>query len=227
MNKKAVVLLSGGMDSAVCSAIAKAEGYDLYCLTILYGQTHSFEIEKAKQLVTKLGALRHLILHVPLSEFGGSALTGSEEIPKLRDLSEISNNIPPTYVPARNTVFLALALSWAEAISARDIFIGVNALDYSGYPDCRPDFIHAFENLANLATKTGVEGGVFRIHTPLIKMSKSEIVKKGLELGVDFALTSSCYDPTPDGIPCLRCDACLLRQKGFQDAGVPDPILEK
>lgn len=227
MNKKAVVLLSGGMDSAVCSAIAKAEGYDLYCLTIFYGQTHSFEIEKAKQLVTKLGALKHLILHVPLNEFGGSALTGSEEIPKLRDLSEINNNIPPTYVPARNTVFLALALSWAEAISARDIFIGVNALDYSGYPDCRPDFIRAFENLAKFATKVGVEGGEFRIHTPLVKMSKSEIVKKGLELGVDFALTSSCYDPTLDGIPCLRCDACLLRQKGFQEAGVSDPILEK
>lgn len=215
------------MDSAVCTAIANAEGYDVYCLTIVYGQTHLFEVERAKQLVMKLGAVKHLTLNVPLNEFGGSALTGSEEIPKLRDLSEISNNIPPTYVPARNTVFLALALSWAEALGARDIFIGVNALDYSGYPDCRPDFIHAFENLARFGTKAGVGGDEFQIHTPLIKMSKSEIVKKGLELGVDFALTSSCYDPTPDGIPCLRCDACLLRQKGFQEAGVPDPILEK
>lgn len=227
MDKKAVVLLSGGMDSAVCSAIAKNEGYDLYCLTILYGQTHSFEVERSKQLIMKLGVLRHLILQVPLNEFGDSALTGSEEIPKRRNLSEISSNIPPTYVPARNTVFLSMALSWAEALGARDIFIGVNALDYSGYPDCRPEFIKAFENLTRLSTKSGIEGGIFRIHAPLIKMSKSEIVKKGLELGVDFALTSSCYDPTPEGIPCLQCDACLLRQKGFQEAGVPDPILEK
>lgn len=226
--KPAVVLLSGGADSATVLAIAKAQGYAAYALSFRYGQRHVLEIERAGEIARALGAVRHAVVEIDLRQFGGSALTAASEIPKDRTLAEIGRWIPPTYVPARNTIFLAFALAWAETLKADDIFIGANALDYSGYPDCRPEFIAAFERLANLATKAGVEETrKFAIHAPLIALTKAEIIRKGLELGVDYAMTSSCYDPDPAGRPCGRCDSCRLRAKGFAEAGVEDPLLAK
>jgi 7-cyano-7-deazaguanine synthase len=220
---RAVVLLSGGLDSATAAAIARSEGFDLYALTIEYGQRHLVEIEAARGVARALGVARHVELRVDLSAFGGSALTDRIEVPKDRDLA--GTDIPATYVPARNTVFLSLAMAWAEAVSARDVYIGVNALDYSGYPDCRPEFIEAFERLAALATKAGVEGAGLRVRAPLIRMAKAEIIRRGLELQVDYSLTRSCYDPDRSGRPCGHCDSCLLRAKGFAEAGVKDPAL--
>jgi 7-cyano-7-deazaguanine synthase len=219
--RRAVVLLSGGLDSCTAAAIAKAEGFELYALTIAYGQRHAVEIEAARKVAAALGVARHAELRIDLSAFGGSSLTGPGPVPKDRAVDE--TGIPSTYVPARNTVFLSLALSWAEALGASDIVIGVNAVDYSGYPDCRPEFIAAFEHTAGLATKAGVEGARFAIHAPLISLSKAEIITRGLALGVDYGLTSSCYDPGPAGEPCGRCDSCALRARGFAEAGVPDP----
>jgi 7-cyano-7-deazaguanine synthase len=219
----AVVLLSGGLDSYTAAAIAKAEGFQLYALTVRYGQRHVREIEAARDVASALGVERHIELDVDLSAFGGSALTGDVPVPKDRAIS--STDIPPTYVPARNTVFLALALGWAEVLGAGDIFIGVNALDYSGYPDCRPEYIAAFERLASLATATGVQGASFRIHAPLQMLSKADIIRKGQTLGLDYGLTHSCYDPPPDGRPCGHCDSCQLRAAGFAEAGVPDPLV--
>jgi 7-cyano-7-deazaguanine synthase len=220
---RAIVLLSGGLDSATAAAIAGSEGFDLFALTIAYGQRHGVEIEAARAVARSLGVARHLELQVDLSAFGGSALTDRVAVPKDRDLT--AGGIPSTYVPARNTVFLSLAMAWAEAAGARDIYIGVNALDYSGYPDCRPEFIDAFERLAAVATKAGVEGETLRIHAPLIRMTKAEIIRRGIELHVDYALTHSCYDPDAAGTPCGRCDSCGLRAKGFAEAGVKDPAL--
>jgi 7-cyano-7-deazaguanine synthase len=219
---KAVVLLSGGLDSATAAAIARADGYELYALTIRYGQVHAREVEGARAVARALGVARHIEVDVDLSKFGGSALTGSGAIPKDRDLG--AADIPATYVPARNTVFLALALGWAEVIGAAAIVIGVNAIDYSGYPDCRPEYLEAFEKLASLATRAGVTGHSLRIVAPLVRMSKAEIIRRGLALGVDYSLTHSCYDPMPDGRPCGRCDSCRLRAMGFRDAGVADPL---
>lgn len=220
---RAVVLLSGGLDSYTAAAMAKAEGFSLFALTIKYGQRHAPEIEAARAVACALGVHRHLELPIDLRAIGGSALTSDTAVPRDRDLT--STDIPATYVPARNTVFLSLALAWAEVLDARDLVIGVNALDYSGYPDCRPEFISAFESLAALATRAGVEGARFRVHAPLITLSKAEIIRRGLELGLDYGLTHSCYDPTPDGRPCSRCDSCVLRAKGFAEAGATDPLL--
>ena len=219
----AVVLLSGGLDSYTAAAIARADGYRLFALTIRYGQRHAREIEAARRVAVALGVERHIELDVDLSAFGGSSLTSDAPVPKDRPLDR--DDIPSTYVPARNTVFLALALAWAETLSAQDIFIGVNALDYSGYPDCRPEFIAAFERLASLATAKGVGGGAFRVHAPLLAMNKADIIRKGLELGLDYGLTHSCYDPDPAGRPCRHCDSCVLRAAGFAQAGVADPLL--
>ena len=219
----AVVLLSGGLDSYTTAAIAKAEGFELYALTVRYGQRHAREVEAARNVASALGVERHIELDVDLSAFGGSALTGDIPVPKDRAIS--SKDIPPTYVPARNTVFLALALGWAEVLGAGDIFIGVNALDYSGYPDCRPEYIAAFERLASLATARGVQGGSFRIHAPLQMLSKADIIRKGQAMGLDYGLTHSCYDPAPDGRPCGHCDSCQLRAAGFAEAGVADPLV--
>jgi len=220
-----VILLSGGVDSSTTLAIARAEGFEPYALTLAYGQRHAGEIEAARRVARELGVARHVVTDIDLRAFGGSALTADIAVPKDRSAAEIGEGIPVTYVPARNTIFLSFALAWAETLDARDIFIGVNALDYSGYPDCRPAFIEAFERMANLATKAGVEGGEgFRIHTPLIALSKAEIIERGLALGVDYAWTTSCYDPSPDGAACGHCDACMLRLKGFAEAGVADPI---
>ena len=223
-----MVLLSGGLDSYTAAAIAKSDGFDLYALTVHYGQRHGREIEAARAVARALGVARHLELAVDLRAIGGSSLTSDAsvtEIPRDRDPdAALGEGIPSTYVPARNTVFLSLALGWAEALDARDIVIGVNALDYSGYPDCRPEFVRAFEALANVATRAGVEGARFHIHTPLIAMSKADIVRRGLGLGLDYGLTHSCYDPTPEGLACGRCDSCVLRAKGFHDAGVADPL---
>lgn len=223
MRPKAVVLLSGGMDSATTAAIARREGFDVHALSFRYGQRHAVELEAAGRVAAALGLTRHLVLDVDLRAFGGSALTGALEVPKDTPLEEIGGEIPVTYVPARNTIFLAFALGWAEVLSAGDIFLGANALDYSGYPDCRPEYIAAFERMANLGTRAGIEGRSIRIHTPLITLSKREIVLKGMELGVDYALTSTCYDPSPQGVACGRCDACRLRLKGFREAGMSDP----
>ena len=220
--RKAVVLLSGGLDSATAAAIALADGCELYALTIGYGQRHAVELEAARTVAAALGVARHVELRIDLSAFGGSSLTGSGPVPKDRDVD--AGGIPSTYVPARNTVFLSLALAWAEALGAFDIYIGVNAVDYSGYPDCRPEFIAAFERTAGLATKAGVEGARFTIHTPLISLTKAEIISRGLSLGVDYGLTSSCYDPGPAGRPCGRCDSCVLRARGFAEAGARDPL---
>lgn len=217
------MLLSGGMDSATSAAIARADGYDVHALSIRYGQRHAVELEAARRVAAQLGISRHLVVDLDLRAFGGSALTAEVEVPKDTPLERIGAGIPPTYVPARNTIFLALALGWAEALGARDIYIGANALDYSGYPDCRPEFIAAFERMANLGTRAGVEGDGFQIHTPLISLTKREIVLRGLALGVDFGLTSTCYDPAPDGAACGRCEACILRRKGFAEAGAEDP----
>lgn len=222
---KAVVLLSGGLDSATTLALARRDGYAIYALTIRYGQRHAAEIDAARQIAQALGAAQHVIVDLDLRQFGGSALTDADiAVPKDRALDDMARGIPVTYVPARNTIFLSLALAWAEALGASDVFIGVNALDYSGYPDCRPEYVAAFQHLANLATKAGVEDGQrLTIHTPLIALSKREIIEQGLALGVDYRLTTSCYDPTPAGEACGRCDACRLRQKGFAEAGVRDP----
>ncbi|MEX0611561.1 MAG: 7-cyano-7-deazaguanine synthase QueC [Pirellulales bacterium] len=223
--RPAVVLLSGGLDSATTAAIACAEGFRLFALSIDYGQRHRFELDAARRVAESLGAARHVVASVGLDEFGGSALTDDIAVPLDRDDEQIAHGIPITYVPARNTVFLALALGYAEVVGAADLFIGVNAIDYSGYPDCRPEFIAAFEKLAKLATKAGVEGTInFRIHTPLIHMTKAEIIRRGTELGVDYRLTHSCYAPDESGIACGRCDACRLRLKGFAEAGITDPI---
>jgi 7-cyano-7-deazaguanine synthase len=224
MASKAVVLLSGGLDSYTAAAIARSEQYDLYALTVAYGQRHAAELQAARAIAKALGVVEHREISLDLASFGGSALVGDGAVPKDRSLDERS--IPVTYVPARNTIFLALALAWSEVIGARHIFIGVNALDYSGYPDCRPEFIRAFEELATLATRAGVEGERFTIHTPLVALSKADIIRAGLELSLDYSLTHSCYDPGPDGRPCGRCDSCRLRAKGFAEAGVPDPLRE-
>ena len=221
MTKRAVVLLSGGLDSYTAAAIARRDGFDLHALTIAYGQRHLVEIEAARNVARSLAVTRHIELKVDLSAFGGSSLTSAEPVPKDRAID--STDIPSTYVPARNTVFLSLALAWAETLGAADLVIGVNALDYSGYPDCRPEFIRAFEHMAAVATKAGVEGARWCIHTPLIAMSKAEIIRCGLSLGLDYGLTHSCYDPAPDGAPCRRCDSCVLRARGFEEAGAADP----
>lgn len=247
---RAVVLLSGGLDSYTAAAMIKAEGYELLALSVLYGQRHAREIESARAVARALGVAHHLELPLDLRGIGGSSLLladdirgrdpgldisgdpgldirgrgpGLENIPRDRDLD--APGIPSTYVPARNTIFLALALGWAEVVGAYDLVIGVNALDYSGYPDCRPEFIRAFEQLASVATRAGVEGATFRIRTPLIAMSKADIIRRGLALGLDYGITHSCYDPAPNGSPCGRCDSCTLRAKGFREAGVPDPVL--
>lgn len=219
--KDAIVLLSGGLDSYTAAAIARAEGFRLNALTVRYGQTHAREVEAARAVARSLGVQRHIELDLDLRAIAASALTGATTVPKDRPLDE---QIPATYVPARNTIFLSLALAWAETLGAHDIVIGVNALDYSGYPDCRPEYIEAFERLADLATKAGVEGARFRIRTPLISLSKAEIIRRGLELGLDYGLTHSCYDPLPDGRPCRHCDSCVLRAKGFAEAGAKDPL---
>jgi 7-cyano-7-deazaguanine synthase len=221
--KRAVVLLSGGIDSTTTLAIAIAKGYEAYALSFDYGQRHRTEMEAARRLADSLGAKEHRVAKIDLRVFGGSALTDDIDVPKQRSETEIAHGIPITYVPARNTIFLAYALAWAEVIGAADIFLGVNAIDYSGYPDCRPKFIEAFETLANLGTKAGVEGRRFQIHTPLIKFSKADIIRKAVELGVDLSLTHSCYDPSPEGLGCGECDSCLLRLKAFREAGLKDP----
>jgi len=219
----AVVLLSGGLDSYTAAAIAKSDGFVLNALTIDYGQRHVREVEAARAVARALGVARHQELHVDLRGIGGSSLTSDVDVPRDRDLS--ATDIPSTYVPARNTIFLSLALGWAEVLAARDLVIGVNALDYSGYPDCRPEFIEAFEALAGVATRAGVEGARFRVHTPLIRLTKAEIIRRGAALGLDYGLTHSCYDPLPSGTPCGRCDSCVLRARGFLEAGVIDPLL--
>ena len=233
MAKPAVVLLSGGLDSATALAIAQDQGFQIYALTFDYGQRHAVEIEAAKTIATRMNVARHVILPIDLRVFGGSALTADIAVPKDRSAADMAGAIPITYVPARNTIFLSFALAWAEVLSARDIFVGVNALDYSGYPDCRPEYVAAFQAMANLATKAAVEAVAagqadakhpyLTIHTPLLDLPKSAIIAKGLALGVDYGLTRSCYDPSPDGLACGRCDSCLLRKRGFADAGVPDP----
>jgi len=223
--KQAVVLLSGGLDSATVLAIARSQGYELYALSFRYGQRHVFELEAAARVAAAIGVAAHKTAAIDLRVFGGSALTGDIDVPKGRTADDMSHGIPITYVPARNTIFLSFALAWAEVLGSSDIFIGVNALDYSGYPDCRPEFIEAFENMANLATKAGVEGRQrLKIHTPLIAMTKAQIIQKGLELGVDYGLTSSCYDPSATGKPCGECDSCVLRRKGFSENGIDDPV---
>jgi len=222
--KRAVVLLSGGMDSTTTLAMVIAEGYEAYALSFDYGQRHELETKAARRVANSLGAKAHRVAKIDLRVFGGSALTDDVPVPKQRSETEIAHGIPVTYVPARNTIFLAYALAWAEVIPANDIFLGVNAIDYSGYPDCRPEFIEAFENLANVGTKAGVEGRRFQIHTPLIKLSKAEIICRALELGVDLSLTHSCYNPSAEGVACGECDSCLLRLKGFRKAKITDPI---
>jgi 7-cyano-7-deazaguanine synthase len=220
---RAVVLLSGGLDSYTAAAIVKAQHLTLFALTLHYGQRHAREVEAARNVARALGIERHLELEVDLRAIGGSSLTSNVPVPRDRNLH--ARDIPSTYVPARNTIFLSLALGWAEVLGAHDIVIGVNALDYSGYPDCRPEFISAFERLANLGTRAGVEGGRYRVRTPLITLGKADIIRRGLELGLDYRLTHSCYDPSADGRPCGTCDSCVLRAKGFREAGVPDPLL--
>jgi 7-cyano-7-deazaguanine synthase len=222
--KRAVVLLSGGVDSTTTLAIAMAEGYEAYALSFDYGQRHQIEVDAACRVANSAGAKAHRVAKIVMRILGGSALTGDLDVPKKRSETEITHGIPVTYVPARNTIFLAHALAWAEVISAADIFLGVNAIDYSGYPDCRPEFIEAFETLANLGTKAGVEGARFRVHAPLIKFSKAEIIRKASQLNVDLSLTHSCYDPSPEGLACGECDSCLLRLKGFREAAIEDPI---
>jgi 7-cyano-7-deazaguanine synthase len=223
-NARAVVLLSGGVDSTTTLAIARRDGFATYALTFRYGQRHAVEVEAARRVAGALGVVRHEIVDIDLRAFGGSALTADVAVPKDRDVAGMGQDIPITYVPARNTIFLAFALAWAEVLDANDIFLGVNALDYSGYPDCRPEYLDAFERMARLATKAGVEGRQrLTIHAPLIHMTKAEIIQTGLALGVDYGATLSCYDPSPRAEPCGRCDACVLRRKGFEEAGVPDP----
>lgn len=220
------MLLSGGLDSATVLAIAARAGYACHALSFRYGQRHAVELEAARSIAARMGALRHIVFEIDLRQFGGSALTGDIEVPKGRSAEAIGAGIPVTYVPARNTIFLSFALAWAETLGAADIFIGVNALDYSGYPDCRSEYIEAFERMANLATKAGVEGARrFRVHTPLIRLGKADIIRRGAALGVDYALTWSCYDPGPDARPCGACDSCLLRARGFAEAGLIDPLV--
>ncbi len=222
---KAVVLLSGGLDSSTTLAIAKADGFDVFALTVRYGQRHQIEEHAATRVAMAFGVIQHVILDIDLRQFGGSALTADLPVPKARSLTEIGHGIPITYVPARNTIFLSFALAWSEVLGANDIYLGVNAFDYSGYPDCRPEYIAAFEQMAHLATKAGVEGRqALRIHTPLINLTKANIIRKGLALGVDYGMTSSCYDPSPTGEPCGQCDSCLLRLKGFAESGTTDPL---
>jgi 7-cyano-7-deazaguanine synthase len=222
--KRAVILLSGGIDSTTTLAIAIAEGYEAYALSFDYGQRHQIETQAARRVANSLGTKEHRIAKIDLRVFGGSALTEDIDVPKQRSEKEIAHGVPVTYVPARNTIFLAYALAWAEVIQTSDIFLGVNAIDYSGYPDCCPEFIAAFETLANVGTKAGIEGRRFQIHTPLIKLSKAEIIRKAVELGVDLSLTHSCYDPSLEGFACGECDSCLLRLKGFREAGLKDPV---
>lgn len=223
--KRAVVLLSGGLDSYTAAALAQRDGFELFALTVSYGQRHAHELNAARAVAAALGVARHIELDVDLTAFGGSSLTSGTPVPK--DRAIIPDEIPSTYVPARNTIFLSLALGWAEVLGAHDIVIGVNALDYSGYPDCRPEFVEAFERLASLATAAGVKGQPFRVHAPLQAMSKSEIIRAGLSLGLNYGLTHSCYDPDPHGRPCGRCDSCTLRMTGFAQAGVADPALSR
>jgi 7-cyano-7-deazaguanine synthase len=221
---KAVVLLSGGMDSTTVAAIALSRGFEVHALTFRYGQRHQAEVDAARRVAERLGIRRHVVLDIDLRAFGGSALTSDIDVPKDTPIEEIGHGIPSTYVPARNTIFLSFALGWAEVLDSSDIFLGANALDYSGYPDCRPEFIQAFERMANLATRAGVVGGQrLTIHTPLIALSKREIIEQGLALGVDYGITRTCYDPSPEGAACGRCEACLLRLKGFREAGLEDP----
>jgi 7-cyano-7-deazaguanine synthase len=221
-------LLSGGLDSTTVLAIAKAEGFELYAMSFRYGQRHVVELKAAALVAAGMGVRKHVIVDVDLRQFGGSALTADIEVPKGRAIESMSEGIPITYVPARNTVFLSFALAWAETLGSQDIFIGVNVLDYSGYPDCRPEYIEAYERMANLATRAGVEGSQrLKIHTPLIRLSKAQIVARGFELGVDYAGTSSCYDPSPEGRPCGGCDSCLLRAAGFQEIGAIDPLVRR
>jgi 7-cyano-7-deazaguanine synthase len=222
--QRAVILLSGGVDSSTTLAIAKQEGYETYALSFRYGQRHDREILAAQNIAKCFAVKKHIVLDIDLKSFGGSALTDDIPVPKKREAFEMSSDIPVTYVPARNTIFLSFTLAWAEVLEACDIFIGVNALDYSGYPDCRPEYIEAFERMANLATKAGVEGKSCKIHTPLINMTKGEIIRQGLALGVDFSLTTTCYDPSSLGAACGMCDACILRLKGFQENGMKDPV---
>ncbi|MFI7635171.1 7-cyano-7-deazaguanine synthase QueC [Nonomuraea sp. NPDC049400] len=225
-NEPAVVLLSGGLDSATVLAIAKHEGYRLHALSFRYGQRHSVELAAARRVAEQFGVERHVVADIDLRLFGGSALTADIAVPRHGHVDELDDSIPVTYVPARNTIFLSFALAWAESLGGNDVFIGVNALDYSGYPDCRPEYIAAFERMAALATKAGVEGTQrLRIHTPLIELTKAQIIERGLALGVDYSLTHSCYDPDSEGRPCGSCDSCLLRGRGFAEAGLPDPAL--
>ena len=225
---RAVVLLSGGVDSTTCLAIARAEGFALYALSFRYGQRHGIELEAARRVAGTLGVIEHRIVEVDLRQFGGSALTAEMAVPKDRDEAAMAGTIPNTYVPARNTIFLSFALAWAETLEAQDIFIGVNAIDYSGYPDCRPEYIRAYEAMANLATVAGIEGRQrLTIRTPLIELTKAQIVQRGVDLGVDYGLTLSCYDPAANGAQCGHCDSCLLRAKGFAEAGLPDPALRQ
>jgi len=224
--KKAVVLLSGGLDSTTVLAIVRDLGYLPYALSFRYGQRHSVELESAKKVAESIGAEKHIIADIDLRSFGGSALTADIDVPKNRPINEMESDIPITYVPARNTIFLSFALAWAEVLESSDIFIGVNALDYSGYPDCRPEYIEAYETMANLATKAGVEGcQKLKIHTPLIDMTKAQIIQRGIELGVDYGITCSCYSPDAADQPCRECDSCALRAKGFSEAGLSDPLI--
>lgn len=225
--KKAVVLLSGGLDSTTTLAIAKAERYECYCLSFQYGQRQSVELERAKEIAEKMGAAEHLVLRLDLDKIGGSALTDDIEVPKEREMEEITHGIPVTYVPGRNTIFLSHAAAWAEVLGASDIFIGINVMDYSGYPDCRPEYLKAFEETVNLGSKAGSEGDRFTIHAPLMQLTKKEIIQRGTELGVDYGMTHSCYDPDELGRACGECDACQLRLKGFHEAGLKDPITYK
>lgn len=225
LSPKAVVLLSGGLDSTTVLAIAKAEGYQCYCLSFAYGQRQEIELERARNSARRYGAIEHLVLRGDLDRIGGSALTTSMAVPKDRTFAEMTGEIPVTYVPGRNTLFLSYAMAWAEVVGAADIFIGVNALDYSGYPDCRPEYLEAFAKMANLATKAGVEGRKLSIHAPLLRMTKKEIIQKGVALGVDYSMTHSCYDPDAQGRACGSCDSCRLRLRGFAEAGLTDPAL--
>jgi len=222
--EKAIVLLSGGLDSATTAALAKEQGYGVHALTVSYGQRHEIETAAARRVADALGVVEHRLESIDLRLFGGSALTDTIDVPKSASLVEMPTGIPVTYVPARNTILLALALAYAEVVGAHDLFVGINAVDYSGYPDCRPEFVAAFERLANVATKTGVEAGGFRVHAPLIDLTKAEIIREGVRCGVDFSLTHSCYDPGDDGTACGRCDSCLLRLEGFRTAGLSDPV---
>ena len=224
----AVVLLSGGLDSTTALAIAKSEGFDVFAISFRYGQRHSVELESAHRVAERLLAVKHIVVDINLRQFGGSALTDDIAVPKDRSMSAMTAGVPVTYVPARNTVFLSLALAWAETLDCADIYLGVNALDYSGYPDCRPEYIEAFERMANLATKAGIEGRQrLKLHTPLINLTKAEIIARGIDLGIDYALTSSCYEPSSVGAPCGSCDSCLLRQKGFRELHREDPLIER